>query len=61
MAVVLASPETGLEFAAVHGTVILHVAEGSAAKLLSADNGCPMVLSVPSVCTRGCALHKEQP
>jgi hypothetical protein len=25
-----------LEFAAVHGTVILHVAEGSAAKLLPA-------------------------
>ena len=36
MAAVLTSPETGLEFAAVHGTVILHVAEGSAAKLLPA-------------------------
>ena len=59
MAATLASPETGLKSAAMHCIVILHIAEGNAAKLLSAVFGCPMVLSVPSVCLRGCAFTKE--
>jgi hypothetical protein len=50
MAAVLMSPETGLKPAAVPSTVFLHVAEGSAAKLLSAAFCRAMVLSVPSQC-----------
>jgi hypothetical protein len=59
MAAVLASPETGLEFAAVHGTVILHVAEGSAAELLGQRCAvqwfCRFLFSV----RRGCAPQLE--